>query len=157
MSPTGRTLNLLRSWGHLADVVERWIPKLSVAGGPVDLRFVAIAGRLRHRIARVGHGPITNLHLDARRFDADQLLEQATPARRLSVLATATAVAKTFPRSWYLGIDLLLTHEFRHCLVCEVNAWGDLLPALTHEGEDTFTAEIRSILAAPYRAWPCIA
>ncbi len=28
MTPTGRTLKLLRSWGHVADVVERWIPKL---------------------------------------------------------------------------------------------------------------------------------
>jgi len=132
----------------LADgaVIERWIPKLSVAGGAVDLRFVAIAGRLRQRIARVGSGPITNLHLDARRLDADLLLQQATPERRARVLATALAVAKAFPRSWYLGLDLLVTHGFKDALVCEANAWGDLLPGLEHEGEDTFTAEVRSLL-----------
>ena len=47
----------------LADgaVVERWIPKLALAGGPVDLRVVVIGGVPCHRLARVGSGPITNL------------------------------------------------------------------------------------------------
>jgi hypothetical protein len=132
----------------LADgaVIERWIPKIAVAGGPVDLRFVSIAGRLRHRIARVGSGPITNLHLDARRLDVDKFMELASAEKRALIIETATSVAKAFPRSWYLGMDILVTHGFRDVLVCEANAWGDLLPGLEHEGEDTFTAEIRSLL-----------
>lgn len=134
----------------LADgaVVERWIPKLTTAGGPVDLRVVVIAGQPRHRVARVGAGTITNLQLDAKRLEVDQLFADTPRERNERVWDLARQVGAAFPRSWYLGIDVLLTHGVRHALVGEVNAWGDLLPGLLDNGEDTYTAEIRSFLAA---------
>ena len=134
----------------LADgaVVERWIPKLTAAGGPVDLRVVVIAGQPRHRIARVGAGTITNLHLDAKRLEVDQLFADTPRQRSDRVWDLARQVGAAFPRSWYLGIDVLLTHGVRSARVGEVNAWGDLLPGLLDQGEDTYTAEIRSFLAA---------
>ena len=30
MSPTGRTLKLLRSWGYTCEVCERWVPRLNI-------------------------------------------------------------------------------------------------------------------------------
>lgn len=134
----------------LADgaVVERWVPKLTTTGGPVDLRVVVIGGVPRHRIARVGSGPITNLHIDARRLDVGALFADTPGERQRAVWDLARRVGAAFPRSWYVGVDVLMTHGVRHAMVGEVNAWGDLLPGLLHDGEDTYTAEVRTFLAA---------
>ncbi len=48
---------------------EQWVPKASLAGGVFDLRVVVIGGRAMHAVARVGRGPMTNLHLGNRRAD----------------------------------------------------------------------------------------
>lgn len=129
-------------------VVERWIPKLTTPGGPVDLRVVVIGGVPRHRIARVGSGPITNLHIDARRLDVETLFATTPMARQSAVWDLAREIGAAFPRSWYLGVDVLLTHGVRDVMAGEVNAWGDLLPGWLHDGEDTHTAEVRTFLAA---------
>ena len=47
-----------------------------------------------------------------------------------------------------MGVDLLVTHGLRAVMTGEVNAWGDYLPGLLHNGADTWTTEIRTMLAA---------
>jgi hypothetical protein len=41
-----------------------------------------------------------------------------------------------------VAVDLLISPCFRKFAVAEVNAFGDLLPRLEHEGLDTYGAEI---------------
>ena len=52
-----------------------------------------------------------------------------------------------FAESLYAGIDLLLTPDYRHHRVLEVNAFGDLLPRLLWNGLDTYQAEVQALLA----------
>lgn len=51
-----------------------------------------------------------------------------------------------FPGSFYAGIDLLITTGYRHHAILEINAFGDLLPGVLHNGLDTYSAELRAWL-----------
>jgi hypothetical protein len=42
-----------------------------------------------------------------------------------------------FPKSLYAGIDLLLMPGLRKPAILEINAFGDLLPNVLHNGLDT--------------------
>jgi glutathione synthase/RimK-type ligase-like ATP-grasp enzyme len=132
----------------LADgaVVERWIPKAGARGRTFDLRVVVIDGRARHRVARLAAGPITNLHLDAERADADEILAEAgvSPARALGV---CEAAARVFAGARCVGVDLGIDVRGRP-FVIEVNAWGDHLRRVWHEGEDPAEAQVRAALRA---------
>jgi hypothetical protein len=127
----------------LADgaIVERWIPKLGTARGPFDLRLLTIAGELRHRVARVGRGTITNLHLDAGRLDVDEALEDAPLGTFAAVVRVCEQAAAVFSDCLYVGVDLALDQEFRPW-VLEVNAWGDHLPRLLDRGVESYDAEL---------------
>lgn len=80
MTPTARTLKLLRSEGYLAAVVERWIPKLNrradlwgcfdvLAVHPRDRTFVVVqvtsAAHVADRLKKVQSRPETLLWLRA--------------------------------------------------------------------------------------------
>ena len=130
----------------LADgaVVERWLPKIGVAGGPLDVRQLVIAGQACHAVARVGRGPITNLHLDASRLAMEELLALAPEGLADDLGRLARAVAAVFPASTYFGLDVLLDQAWRPWVI-EVNGWGDHLPRLLHHGLDTCAAEIAAL------------
>lgn len=124
----------------LADgaVLQRWVPKATTSGGPFDLRVLVIDGRPRHRIARVGRGPITNLHLDSARQDA---AETMAPYGGLdAVLDACTRAAAVYPAHHAVGVDVMVDAK-GHPFVIELNAWGDLLPGLLHEGQTTLEAQ----------------
>lgn len=115
---------------------ERWIAKPrapDAGGGHYDLRVVALDGVPRQRVARVGHRPLTNLHLGNRRGDAEAWLD-AADRRVLATLVGQAALA--FPRSRMIGFDLIL-RDGRGWLL-EANAFGDLLPELRWQGRDTY-------------------
>ncbi len=125
-------------------IAEQWIPKLSLTGGFTDLRVLVIAGRARHRVVRQSRSPMTNLHLGNRRGDPDEISEFLPAALELAERAAAC-----FPGCLYAGVDILLDLKGRP-LVGEINAFGDLLPHLEHEGETAYAAIIgqqRKVLA----------
>lgn len=128
--------------------VERWLPKASLGRGGFDLRLVVIAGTPRHTVVREGRSPITNLQLGNRRRAIDELLRRMPDQRWLDVLATCTRVGQLFGRCLQLGIDVLLTPGYRQHAVLEVNAFGDLLPRLLHEGATTYDAQISALRAS---------
>lgn len=125
--------------------VEQWLPKAAFDNHIFDLRVVMIAGQPMHTVARMSHSPMTNLHLLNQRGDLTAILERIGPERWQEALATCESAASLFV-SLYMGIDLLFSSDYRHHAILELNAFGDLLPDLLYQGQDTYTAEILASL-----------
>ncbi|QXJ20808.1 STM4014 family protein [Actinomadura graeca] len=133
--------------------VERWLPKATIGGRVFDLRVVVIGGEPTHAVVRTSRSPMTNLHLGGARGDlvaVRRALGEDGWQRALDVCARAAAC---FPGSPMVGVDLLVPMGMRRFAVCEVNAFGDLLPGLpglpgtSAEGLDTYTAQVRATLS----------
>lgn len=126
--------------------VEQWLPKTSLAGGVVDVRVVAVAGRPTHLVVRSARGPLTNLHLGNRRGDVDALEAAVGPVAWSAALLTCEEVAACFPHSLQVGLDLMFLAGGRGHAVAEVNAFGDLLPGVLADGRDTYTAQVDALI-----------
>ena len=129
-------LGLLLPQGMIS---EQWIPKLTLPGGAVDLRVLVIAGEARHWVIRQSRHPMTNLHLGNQRGDEAVLCDVIGSEKLESAFRLAEQAAACFPDSLYAGVDVLLDASHR-AFVGEINAFGDLLPRLTHRGESAYTA-----------------
>jgi len=122
-------------------VVEDWLPKARWNSVPFDLRVVTIGGRAQHVVGRANHSPFTNLNLDARRIERDDI-ETHLGEAWTHVLALAEHAAARISTG-YLGMDLLVRPCRRQCVVLEANAFGDYLPGLLFQGETTYDTEMR--------------
>lgn len=120
-------------------ICEQWIPKLTLPGGAIDLRILVIAGEARHWVIRQSRHPMTNLHLGNRRGDEAVLRERIGPSGIEAARTLAERAAACFPDSLSVGVDILIDSGHRP-LVGELNAFGDLLPRLTHRGESAYAA-----------------
>ncbi|MDP2315497.1 MAG: STM4014 family protein [Pseudomonadota bacterium] len=125
-------------------VVQRWIPKAGVDGRPFDLRVLVVDGRIAQRVARVGRGPITNLHLDAARADPDAVLAPFGARTVPAVHAACLAAAACFPGHRAIGVDVMVDPRGRP-YVLECNAWGDYLPGLLVDGLDSYGVQLRGL------------
>ena len=63
-------------------------------------------------------------------------------------MRTCTDVARCFPRSLHVGVDLMFRAGWRAHAVAEVNAFGDLLT-----GIDTYGDEIAALADGRYDSW----
>jgi hypothetical protein len=126
---------------------ETWIPKLTLPGGAVDLRVLVIAGEARHWVIRQSRYPMTNLHLGNQRGSEEALLEVIGHDKLEAAFRLAERAAACFPGSHYAGVDVLLDTRHR-AWVGEINAFGDLLPRLTHRGESACEAIAKTCYAA---------
>ncbi|SFG64418.1 hypothetical protein SAMN05518865_11571 [Duganella sp. CF458] len=118
---------------------EGWLPKPRAGNGHYDIRVLTLAGQPAHRVARIGTRMMTNLHLDSRRAETESLLD---PASLLALENVARQAAQAFPASHIIGLDLVAQRGQAHVL--EANAFGDLLPGLLWQGQDTYTAQWKS-------------
>lgn len=125
--------------------VELWLPKAGFGGRSVDLRVVVVAGRATHVVVRSSASPMTNLHLGNARGDLEALRESVGPRAWAEAMATAEAAAACFPRTLHAGVDLLASPGWREFTVCEVNAFGDLIPGVLHEGRDTYAEQLHAL------------
>jgi glutathione synthase/RimK-type ligase-like ATP-grasp enzyme len=123
-------------------IAERWIPKLALEGGVLDLRVLVIEGTARHRVVRQSFHPMTNLHLGNRRGEERVLRQHLGERRWREALELAEQAAAAFANSRCVGVDILLDTAGQ-AWVAEVNAFGDLLPGLTHRGESAYAALAR--------------
>ncbi|MBU2670867.1 STM4014 family protein [Actinoplanes bogorensis] len=142
--------------------VERWFPKAGLGDRVLDLRVVVIAGEPSHVVARTSRTPLTNLHLGNARGDVAAVRAAAGPAAWGNAMQTCVAVARCFPRSLHVGVDLMFRAGWRTHAVAEVNAFGDLLPGVLaptgndgagSAGLDTYEAEIAALLDGRYANW----
>jgi hypothetical protein len=125
--------------------VERWLPKAGIAGRVFDLRVVVIAREARQVVVRLSRGPMTNLHLLNERGDPDMVIARMGAASWAAARETCERAMACFPQSLYGGIDLLVAPGYRRHAVLEVNAFGDLLPGILWQGQDTYTAEVAAL------------
>jgi hypothetical protein len=127
--------------------VEQWIPKASVADKVFDCRIVVIAGQACHIVMRMSKSPMTNLHLLNQRGDVDALQEMIGADNWQAALHTCEQAASLFHDNLYAGVDLLFAaHNYQRHAILEMNAFGDLLPGVLHQSEDTYSAEIAALL-----------
>ncbi|MBM2621102.1 STM4014 family protein [Actinoplanes sp. LDG1-06] len=147
--------------------VERWFPKAGLGDRVLDLRVVVIAGEPSHIVARTSRTPLTNLHLGNARGDVAAVRAAAGPTAWNQAMQTCVAVARCFPRSLHVGVDLMFRAGWRTHAVAEVNAFGDLLPGVLatrpaggeplrgpgRDGLDTYGAQIEALLDGRYDSW----
>jgi hypothetical protein len=127
--------------------VEQWVPKAGLDGQAFDLRVLVIAGRPRHTVVRLSHNPMTNLHLKNRRGDVGEVRRRTGEEAWEEAMATCRRAVAVFPRSLCAGIDLAITPGFRRHAVLETNAFGDLLPGIVDDGDDSYTAQVREMMS----------
>ncbi|MGC5363165.1 STM4014 family protein [Streptomyces sp. DT24] len=133
--------------------IEQWVPKVRWNGRSADLRVVVVAGRATHAVVRTSASPMTNLHLGGTRADLDAVRAavEASGGGWATALAVCEEAADRFPGTHCVGVDLLAAPGWRRFTVCEVNAFGDLLPGLTGlpgsgaEGRDTYGAQVAAL------------
>lgn len=129
--------------------VAAWMPKAGIANKTFDLRIVIIAGQVRHVVPRLSASPITNLHLLNERGNLEDVLAAIGTKHWPAACQTCTQAAQIFS-NLYIGIDLLFTPNYKQHAIVEMNAFGDLLPGILHNGEDTYTAEIKAVMEGEY-------
>jgi glutathione synthase/RimK-type ligase-like ATP-grasp enzyme len=128
--------------------VERWIPKAMLGDRTLDLRVVVIAGRPAHVVVRTSRSPLTNLHLGNARGDVAAVRAAAGEDSWAAAMRTSAEVARCFPGSLHVGVDLMFRAGWRSHAVAEVNAFGDLLT-----GIDTYGDEVAALLDGRYDEW----
>jgi hypothetical protein len=94
---------------------------------------------------------MTNLHLLNERGDEDAVRERVGRSAWAAAMRNCELAMECFPESLYAGVDLLFTPDFRRQAVIEVNAFGDLLPGVFWQGQETYAAELRAMAGA----WIC--
>lgn len=121
---------------------ERWIPKAQVDGYNVDLRILMIAGKAHHKVLRMSHSPMTNLHLLNKRGDVAVLKNKMSKSAWDSLIHSCEKVATLFPQSLYIALDVVVSINLKHHFILEVNAFGDLLKGVTYNKLNPYEAEI---------------
>lgn len=125
---------------------EEWLPKATLQGRFFDVRVLVIGGRARHTVIRTSNTVITNLHLGNRRGDMNEFIAHIGADKLHIIKQLAEQAAACFPKSLYMGIDILLTAGLRRPVVLEINAFGDLLPGLLDNGETCYEAQIEAMI-----------
>jgi glutathione synthase/RimK-type ligase-like ATP-grasp enzyme len=127
-------------------IVEEWIPKAKQLNASFDLRIMVINGKMQQFVLRTSQSPMTNLHLGNKRGDSEMFLKdimEKAPHTWRAVQHTCERLGReVFPRSMYMGVDMLITPGYKEHYVLEVNAFGDLIPNILHKGRDTYHAEV---------------
>ena len=127
-------------------VVERWLPKATYNGMAFDLRVLVFPNGAQHVVVRQSRSPITNLHLGNSRGDWEQikpLLVDALPR----IETTCSKVSSAFPNSTCIAADVLISPNYQEHNVLELNAFGDLLPGVLHNGLSAYQAVIAKMIA----------
>jgi glutathione synthase/RimK-type ligase-like ATP-grasp enzyme len=126
---------------------EQWLPKANLDGRVFDLRVVVIAGKAGHEVIRLSRSPLTNLHLANARGDIAATRARLGEKIWQALIASCEQATRSFFRSLYAGIDIMITSDLRRHAILEMNAFGDLLPNILKDGLDTYSTQILAMLA----------
>lgn len=121
----GQICPLLDQLLALDCMVERWHAKATFHGMSYDLRVVMQAGEPDYILARLSHGPITNLHLNNHPLELAALgLSEQTLSQIRDLCRAAMAC---YPALTSAGLDILLEKGSLRPRIIEMNAQGDLI------------------------------
>lgn len=116
---------LLEELLSLDCVVERWHPKADFCGKSYDLRVVFQFGHIAHIVVRQSKGPVTNLHLNNRALNIQELnLEKTTIEEIAKICEKAVS---SIPGLSMAGVDILLEKNTLRPRIIEMNGQGDLI------------------------------
>ncbi len=99
-------------------------------------------------VARLSNTPVTNLHLLNQRRAGSLVRARMGESAWHGLMNTCTDAMRLFPGSLHAGIDLAVTPDLRHHAVLEINAFGDLIPGVLHEGMETHDTEIQAMMTS---------
>lgn len=125
--------------------VQKWYPKASINKRVFDLRVVVVAGKSRHVVVRESKTPFTNLHLLNTRGQLSVVRNAIGEKCYADTLATCEKTAQAFPKCLYIGVDVLISSNFKSHAVAEANAFGDLLPGVLCDGLSTYEYELEAL------------
>lgn len=125
-------------------LAEEWIPKLGFEEATIDLRVVVIAGKARQVVLRASQSPLTNLHLGNRRGNLEAFRKEIGESRWKRYMEIAEEAVAAIPGAYCAGVDLLVATDPDLVYIGEVNAFGDLLPQVLFEGENTYASWVSS-------------
>jgi hypothetical protein len=62
-----------------------------------------------------------------------------------SLIQSCEAVAKLFPKSLYIALDVVVSINLKHHFILEVNAFGDLLKGVSYKSLNPQEAEVAQL------------
>lgn len=127
--------------------VEQWAPKAAIDGHACDLRILAVDGDVAHAVLRASPHAITNLDLGARRAAPELLAGKVAPAVWQAMLDDCRRFAALFPKAFHVAFDVAILAGLRRHVFFEVNAFGDLLRRVRHQGLDPYEWQVARLLA----------
>lgn len=126
-------------------VAEHWVPKDTRDGRAYDLRVVVIDGHAQHCVMRTSQSPMTNLHLGNARGDVEQLQQTLGEDSWRAAMAAAEGALLAVDGMTYAGADVMIHQHTGEPYAIEINAFGDLIPRVFINHEDTYGAEILAV------------
>jgi HAD superfamily hydrolase (TIGR01549 family) len=126
---------------------EAWFPKIGLEDSTCDCRVLFIRHQPYHFVVRTGKQPITNLHLGCTRNAPETLMERVGASNWNRAMDNCRLIADGFPHSLYWGVDFAFSPNGQSHAVFEVNAFGDLLKDVRHQGKSTYEAELEALEA----------
>lgn len=127
-------------------IVEKWIPKLKHRQRECDSRLLVIDGQIQLGVVRSSSGPITNLHLLNQRHPIEELWQQLPESALLELQADMATLARLYPHSVQLAVDVAFHQYQRNHRVLEINAFGDFLQRVTAQGYNSHELQLRHYL-----------
>lgn len=126
--------------------IEEWIPKPTFAGGPADLRILVVNKIAALAVARIGFGPMTNLHLGSRRLPWSEVKAHLGKKTAHRLFQEAEKVAALLPNSLSVGVDLAWTPASNRPIVYEANIFGDLIVGIHDEnGRNSYDLQVEAL------------
>jgi len=138
-----RLVDQLCLWGVQC---EAWVPKASINQRSSDCRLLLVNQALHFAVLRQSRTPITNLHLLNQRSTIQALTQRMQPTDWQAVTETAYKIAKCFPKSFHIAIDLAVHRDLQQHSVLEINAFGDFLQNIHHNNMNSYDWEIQQFM-----------
>lgn len=133
-------IRVLLDWVLKNDAhMEAWIPKSKYNNKSFDTRVFMLNKKPNYLISRFSNTPITNLHLDNKRLETKEFLDDS----QIKILKDASKdVCKVLKKSMFIGLDIVTSNSFKPYVI-DINPFGDLFYNLNYGKNIIYEKEIK--------------